>query len=142
VGYASRLQPFISISRQSLPQQTEGRKSSSVLPMEERPVRMFPFIKKLQFNLVNVGFDVLIAVVMKSTLCWDITPCSPLSAKRRFERTYRFHLQGRKISRARTQLESRWQANSPQIFLNKINKILFYIIYFTRKNYICIFCGH
>jgi hypothetical protein len=26
----------------------------------------------------NVGFEVLTAVVMKSTIFWDITPCSPL----------------------------------------------------------------
>jgi hypothetical protein len=25
-----------------------------------------------------VGFEVLTAVVMKSTIFWDITPCSPL----------------------------------------------------------------
>jgi hypothetical protein len=28
----------------------------------------------------KVGFEVLIAVVMKSTIFWDITPCSPLKA--------------------------------------------------------------
>jgi hypothetical protein len=32
----------------------------------------------------HVGFEVLTAVVMKSTIFWDITPCSPLSANRRF----------------------------------------------------------
>jgi hypothetical protein len=26
-----------------------------------------------------VGFEVLTAMVMKSTILWDITPCSPLS---------------------------------------------------------------
>jgi hypothetical protein len=26
-----------------------------------------------------VGFEVLTAVVMKGTIFWDITPCSPLS---------------------------------------------------------------
>jgi hypothetical protein len=33
---------------------------------------------------------------MKSTIFWDITPCSPLSIKRRFGGTYRLHLQDRK----------------------------------------------
>jgi hypothetical protein len=33
---------------------------------------------------------------IKSTIFWDITPCSPLSVNRRFGGTYRFHLQGRK----------------------------------------------
>jgi hypothetical protein len=33
----------------------------------------------------HVGFEVLTAVVMKSTIFWDITPCSPLKVNRRFE---------------------------------------------------------
>jgi hypothetical protein len=31
-----------------------------------------------------VGFEALSAVVMKSSLFWDITPCSPLKVNRRF----------------------------------------------------------
>jgi hypothetical protein len=31
---------------------------------------------------------------MKSIIFWDMTPCSPLSFKRRFGGTYRLHLQG------------------------------------------------
>jgi hypothetical protein len=31
-----------------------------------------------------IGFEVLTAVIMKSTISWDITPCSPLSVNRRF----------------------------------------------------------
>jgi hypothetical protein len=42
------------------------------------------------------GFEVLTAVVMKSTIFWDITPCSPVKVNRRFGRIYRLHLQGRK----------------------------------------------
>jgi hypothetical protein len=49
---------------------------------------------------------------MKSTIIRDITPCSPLKANRRFGGTYRFHLQGQRISRARNQRESRWQAEA------------------------------
>jgi hypothetical protein len=41
---------------------------------------------------------------------WDITSCSPLKVNRRFGGTYRLHLQSRRISRARDQRESRWQA--------------------------------
>jgi hypothetical protein len=33
---------------------------------------------------------------MKSTIFWDITPCSPFSVNRRFRGTYRLHLQGLK----------------------------------------------
>jgi hypothetical protein len=49
-----------------------------------------------------VGFEVLTAVVMKSSIFWDITPCSTLNVNRRFGETYRLHFQGRKISRAST----------------------------------------
>jgi hypothetical protein len=31
-----------------------------------------------------IGFEVLTSVVMKSTICWDLTPCSPLCVNRRF----------------------------------------------------------
>jgi hypothetical protein len=57
-----------------------------------------------------VGFEVLTAVVVKFSIFWDITPCSPLKVDRRFGGTYRLHLQGRRISRARNQRESRRQA--------------------------------
>jgi hypothetical protein len=60
---------------------------------------------------LRVGFEVLTAVVMKSSIFWDITPCSPLKVNRSFGGTCRFHLQGRKISLARNQRESRWQAD-------------------------------
>jgi hypothetical protein len=55
-----------------------------------------------------VGFVVLTPVVMKSTIFWDITPCSPMNVNRRFGRTYRLHLQGRRISWTRSQRESGW----------------------------------
>jgi hypothetical protein len=55
--------------------------------------------------IYRVGFEVLTAVVMKSTIFWDITSCSPLKVNRRFGRTYRLHLM-RRISRARYQRES------------------------------------
>jgi hypothetical protein len=41
-----------------------------------------------------VQFEVLTGVVMKSTIFWDITPCSPLKVNRRFGGTCRLHLQG------------------------------------------------
>jgi hypothetical protein len=44
-------------------------------------------------DLKYVGFEVLTAVVMKSTTFWDITPCNPLKVNPRFGRTYRLHLQ-------------------------------------------------
>jgi hypothetical protein len=40
----------------------------------------------------------------KSSVFWDITPCSPLKVNQRFGGTSRLHLQGRSISQARNQL--------------------------------------
>jgi hypothetical protein len=61
-------------------------------------------------TILYVGSEVLTAVVMKSAIFWDITPCSPLKVSRRFGRTYRLHFQGQRISRARNQRESRCHA--------------------------------
>jgi hypothetical protein len=47
---------------------------------------------------------------MKSTIFWEITPCSPLKINRRFGGTCRLHFHGRKIIQAINQCESRWQA--------------------------------
>jgi hypothetical protein len=35
-----------------------------------------------------VGFEVLTAVVMKSTIFWDVTPCSPLSFRALYPRRW------------------------------------------------------
>jgi hypothetical protein len=40
----------------------------------------------------------------------DITPCSPFEGMRRFGGIYRFHIRGRRTSRARNQHESREQS--------------------------------
>jgi hypothetical protein len=56
-----------------------------------------------------VGFEVLTAVVMKSTVFWDITPCSPLSVDRRFGETSP-PSSASNIKRTRNQGEGRWQA--------------------------------
>jgi hypothetical protein len=53
-----------------------------------------------------MGFVVLTAVVMKSSIFWDITLCSPLKVNRHFGGTYRLHLQVQ-IHRARYQCEYR-----------------------------------
>jgi hypothetical protein len=58
------------------------------------------------FNWHNVDHESHI----KSTIFWDITPCSPLKVSKRFGGTYRPHLHGRRISQARHQRERRWQA--------------------------------
>jgi hypothetical protein len=58
-------------------------------------------------DLTYVRLEIFTAVIMKSSISWDITPCSPLKVCRRFGRTCRLHLQGRRMSRARNQSESR-----------------------------------
>jgi hypothetical protein len=40
--------------------------------------------RSLQKPLFIVGYEVLTAVVMKSTIFWDITPCDPLKVNRHF----------------------------------------------------------
>jgi hypothetical protein len=61
-----------------------------------------------------IGSEVLTTVIVKSSVFWDITPCSPSKVNRSFGGTCRLHLQGRKIN----QRESRWQAWN--IFLRNV----------------------
>jgi hypothetical protein len=49
------------------------------------PTQNGDFFEKASQSLIKywyVGFEVLTAVVMESTIFWDMTPCSPLSANR------------------------------------------------------------
>jgi hypothetical protein len=70
-------------------------------------LKNIPYINKfLQF--LQQSFHYMFNI--NSTIFWDITPYSPLRVNRRFGGTYRLHLQGRRISRARCQRESKWQA--------------------------------
>jgi hypothetical protein len=48
-----------------------------------------------------VGFEVVLAVVMKSYILWDITPYSPLKVNGSLGETCRFHLQGQIIIEAK-----------------------------------------
>jgi hypothetical protein len=57
-------------------------------------------------RFVYVGFEILTAVFMNSSISWDTTPRSPLKVNRRFGGTCRLHLQRRRISQARNQRES------------------------------------
>jgi hypothetical protein len=57
--------------------------------------------QEVKQSCYSVGFEVLTAVVVKSTALWDIKQCSPVSVNRRFGGTYRLHLQGRKISESK-----------------------------------------
>jgi hypothetical protein len=58
-------------------------------------------------NYSAVGFEDLTAAVMKSSVFWNITPCSQLKVNRGFGETCHLNLQGRRMSRARNELLSR-----------------------------------
>jgi hypothetical protein len=49
---------------------------------------------------------------MKSSIFWDITPCSPLKVNIHFGGTCRPHLQGWSISQARNRRESMWHTEA------------------------------
>jgi hypothetical protein len=56
-------------------------------------------------TLLYLGFGVLTAVVMKSLIFWDTTPCSPLKVHRRFGGTYYLHLHCRKYDKQETSVK-------------------------------------
>jgi hypothetical protein len=56
-------------------------------------------------TIVDIGFEVSTAVVMKTSVVWDITPSSPVRLNRRFGWICH-HLQGQRISQARNQHEA------------------------------------
>jgi hypothetical protein len=52
-------------------------------------------------------FEVHTAVVMKSSIFWDITQCNQGEINRRFEGTYFLHLQGKKVNTSKRRARSR-----------------------------------
>jgi hypothetical protein len=73
---------------------------------------------------ISVGVEVLTAVVMKSSVFCDITPCSPLKVNQSFGGTCRLHLQDRRISQAKNQHEtgskqSNWLAKNLDFIGNR-----------------------
>jgi hypothetical protein len=58
-----------------------------------------PFV----ITLINVGLEVLKAVVMKNSIFWDVKLCGPLKVNGSFGGTCRLHLQCRSISQVRNQ---------------------------------------
>jgi hypothetical protein len=71
---------------------------------------ILPFCINIACQILNrrsreyVGFKDLTAVVMKTSMFCDITPCSPLKVDRRFGETYRLQLWVRRISQTRNRL--------------------------------------
>jgi hypothetical protein len=66
----------------------------------------FSFTKTMKNNNASVGIEVLTAVVVKSSIFWDIMLCSPLKLNRRFGGTCHLHLQDRRISQATNRLKA------------------------------------
>jgi hypothetical protein len=52
----------------------------------------------------KVGFEVLTTVVMKSSVLWDITLCTPPKVNQHFRGTCHLHLQGQTVSQATSKL--------------------------------------
>jgi hypothetical protein len=80
----------------------------------------------LSLNMIkfsNVGFEVLTAVVKKSSIFWDITSCSPLKVNRRFGKSCRLHLQGRRIRQARNQREAGSKEGNPKCIFPPVSYI-------------------
>lgn len=45
-------------------------------------------------NIQRVGYEALTQMVMKNSILWDISPCTPVIFNRCFEETFLFHVQG------------------------------------------------
>jgi hypothetical protein len=93
-------------------------------------------------NILPPAFEVLTAVVMKSSIFWDITPCSLSKVNRRSGGTNRPHLPGRRIIWGRNQCESRWQAEpepEPELCMPSASMLVSCLAYFTtlRVEAIC-----
>jgi hypothetical protein len=52
-----------------------------------KPITLDRSVQMFLNGLYFVGFEVLTPVVMKSSIFWDITPCSPLTSQLMFRRS-------------------------------------------------------
>jgi hypothetical protein len=57
-------------------------------------------------SVINVGFEVLTAVVIKISIFWDKALCNLLKIDRYFGETCGLHVHGRRISQGRSQRET------------------------------------
>jgi hypothetical protein len=101
------------------------------LPQYKVQLISFYVVTTAKYFHIYVGFEVLTAVVMKSTIFCDITPCNPFSVNRRFRGTYRLHLQDRKNKLSKKpawkQVASTWRWYVPpkrRLTLNRQHSII------------------
>jgi hypothetical protein len=90
---------------------------------------MEPIGNKLRFQILSCATFVQMLLhgkgkkrgeVMKRSIVWDITPCTPLKVNLRFGGECRLHLQVRRRSRTRNGRESRRQAEFLPQFLSRL----------------------
>jgi hypothetical protein len=74
-------------------------------------------VRQIGLSISSVGFEVLKAVGMKSSISWDTTPCILLKINRRFRGTCWLHLHGQRISQARKQHEAGRKQSSAYLLL-------------------------
>jgi hypothetical protein len=86
-NYSRSQPPAISSDYELLRRGCVGNNETRARNKLARPLR--------KYREKYLEFEVLTAAVTKSTILWDITPCSPLSVNRRFWETYRLHIQSR-----------------------------------------------
>jgi hypothetical protein len=53
------------------------------------------------YENMKLFLEAELSYVLKNSIFWDITPCSPLNVNRRFGGMFRLRLYGRRISQAR-----------------------------------------
>jgi hypothetical protein len=82
------------------------------------------FIKVACRGHIYVAHEVLTAVVKKSSIFWDITPCSPLKAKWRFGGTYGLHLARLKMKLWK---KSAWSRQQAQFLVGFLLGLLIYL---------------
>jgi hypothetical protein len=92
--------------------------------------------RTVERNVEREEFCIKNGIILQSSIFWNITPCSPLDVNRRFGGTYHLHPQGRRISQARNQRESMWQA--PFIFyLISFQYISFFLLFSFLSVFLC-----
>jgi hypothetical protein len=64
-------------------------------------IHLCPYLRQFIFPPVSIWPVYQLISLLKSSIFWDITPCSPFNVNRRFGGTCRLHLQGPRISQGR-----------------------------------------
>jgi hypothetical protein len=69
---------------------------------------------------------------MKSSIFWDITPCTLLKVNRRFGGTYRLHLQSRRINQAKRNAKAGGKQNQIDVSFDLL-LLKFRIVHLARE---------